>query len=359
MQLVLKGVTVSRSPQDQHLSYLATMKFGDIARLLENGHLYVPNQPDLVDFAQRKLNKTRVKAIAQYILENYEQGTIFFPPICVNIHPQPSYQDGMIFLPYDSVSMRLTDGQHRCYGIGEVLKELKNENSLEYNLISQLEIGVLLYSALPLEEERQAFRDQNLLVQRPSVSLSHYFDERNPHVLIAKELIETVPQFIDNIECIENSLGTHNHKLMSLSTLVQSIKHTFPNLKFQENLQDEIDWLTVYWKTLANTFSKNPWAIKNKQERSQQRKESLLVSAVLFQALGMLGHDLLIEGIIAEDLSKWVAKLNELDYTRKNQFWLERGVTQIGAGDEPIISNTKTTVKSCYKVLQEFLGIIS
>jgi DNA sulfur modification protein DndB len=103
MQLVLKGVTVSRSPQDQHLSYLATMKFGDIARLLENGHLYVPNQPDLVDFAQRKLNKTRVKAIAQYILENYEQGTIFFPPICVNIHPQPSYQDGMIFLPYDSV----------------------------------------------------------------------------------------------------------------------------------------------------------------------------------------------------------------------------------------------------------------
>ena len=272
MELVLKGVSVNRSPQNQHLSYLATMKFGDIARLLDNEHLYVPNQPDLVDFAQRKLNKTRVRAISKYILENYEQGTIFFPPICVNIHPQPIYQDGMIFLPYDSVSMRLTDGQHRCYGIGELLRELKNENSLEYNLISQLEIGVLLYSALPLEEERQAFRDQNLLVQRPSVSLSHYFDKRNPHVLIAKELLETVPQFIDNIEFVENSLGKHNPKLMTLSTLVQSIKHTLPNLKSKKNLEDKVAWLTAFWEALANTFTDNPWDIKNKEEKKSTKK---------------------------------------------------------------------------------------
>ena len=103
------------------------------------------------------------------------------------------------------------------------------QDSMEFAILTQLEVGVLLYSALSLAEERQAFRDQNLLVQRPSVSLSHYFDRRSPVVLIAKELLQQVPQFQDNVEQVENGLNQHNPKLMTLSTLVTATKYMFPN----------------------------------------------------------------------------------------------------------------------------------
>ena len=356
-KLVVQGVPVNRGTQEEKVSHVASMKFGDVARLLDGGYLYVPNQPDLPDFAQRKLNPKRVKAIAEYILENYQEGTIFFPPICVNVQPAPTYRDGSIFLPYDSVTMRLTDGQHRCFGIRQALKEIQAQDSMEFAILAQLEVGVLLYSALSLAEERQAFRDQNLLVQRPSVSLSHYFDGRSPVVLIAKELLQQVPQFQDNVEQVENGLNQHNPKLMTLSTLVTATKYMFPNLKSSQNLEAKINWAVAFWQALASIFPNNPWQIQSKEERYQQRQKSLIVSAVLFQALGMLAHDLYQENVAALDMSKWLGRLCEIDWRRDNELWLQRGVTQVGATGEPIISNTKTTVSACHKVLQEFVGI--
>ncbi len=356
MELVLRAVPVQRGLQSEHQSYVGSLFFGDVARLLNDGHLYVPNDPELPDFAQRKLNPTRVKAIAQYILDTYQEGTTFFPPICINVQPLPTYKDGSIFLPYHAVTLRLTDGQHRCFGIRQALKDIQDKQ-LEYQVLCQLELGVLLYAALSLEEERQAFRDQNLLVQRPSVSLSHTFDRRSPVVLIAKDLIKRVPQFRNNVEMVENSLGKHNPKLMTFSTLVTATHHMFPNLKSKKDLEPRIDWAATFWATTASVLPNDPWRAKSKEERSVQRQELLAVSAVVFQALGMLARELYLEGVPEEELVKWLARLQEIDWRRSNELWRERGVTQVGATVEPIISNTKTTVDACYKVLREFVGI--
>jgi DGQHR domain-containing protein len=358
-ELVIKGVPVQRGLESEHISYIASITFGDVARLLNDSHLYIPNIPDLPDFAQRKLNPTRVKAIARYILETYQDGTTFFPPICVNVQPSPSYRDGNIYLPYHSVSLRLTDGQHRCYGIRQALQDIAEHES-EYGIIlSKLEIGVLIYAGLTLEEERQAFRDQNLLVQRPSVSLSHLFDKRSPTVLIAKELQQRVSHFSDNVEMVENSLGKHNPKLLTLATLVAATQHMFPHLQknAQENLEPLIDWAATFWIAAARTFPQELWKIKSKQERAIQRLESLAISAIMFQALGMLGHDLYKEGVPADHLVRWLNRLKEIDWRRDHEFWRERGVTQLGGQGEAIIQNTKTTVSNCHRVLQEVVGI--
>jgi DNA sulfur modification protein DndB len=357
MELVLRAVPIRRGLQDEHQSYVASLLFGDIARLLSDDHLYVPNDPELPDFAQRKINPTRVKAIARYILETYQEGTTFFPPICVNVQPQPTYKDGSIFLPYHSVTLRLTDGQHRCFGIRQALKDIQAEQAEYLPILSQLEIGVLLYAGLSLEEERQAFRDQNLLVQRPSVSLSHAFDRRSPTVLIAKELLKRVPYFRNNVEMVENSLGKHNPKLMTLSTLVTATQHMFPNLKSKEDLEQLTDWAATFWAATASILPHDPWRVRCKEERSVQRQKSIAVTAVAFQALGMLARELFLESVPSEELVKWVGRLREIDWQRSNELWRERGVTQVGAQGEPIVQNTKTTVDACHKVLREFVGI--
>ncbi|MBD2665160.1 hypothetical protein B6N60_04600 [Richelia sinica FACHB-800] len=358
MELVLRAVSVRRGVQEIHQSYVGSLFFGDVVRLLDDERLYIPNSPDLPDLAQRKLNPTRVKAIARYILETYQDGTTFFPPICVNVQPSPTYRDGSLYLPYHSVSLRLTDGQHRCFGIRQALKDIQQQQPELATILSNLEIGVLLYAGLPLEEERQAFRDQNLLVQRPSVSLSHTFDQRSPTVLIAKSLLQRVPQFRNNVETVENGLGKHNPKLLTLSTLVTATQRMFPSLKSVTDLEPLIDWATTFWAATASIIPNDPWRVMNKQERATQRQDLLAVSAVVFQALGMLAHDLLIERVPAEDLVKWLGRLGEIDWQRDSQLWRERGVTQVGASGEPIISNTKTTVDACHRVLREFVGII-
>ncbi len=358
MELVLRAVPVRRGVQQIHQSYVASLFFGDVGRLLNDERLYIPNEPDLPDFAQRKLNPTRVKAIARYIMETYQDGTTFFPPICVNVQPSPTYRDGCLYLPYHSVSLRLTDGQHRCFGIRQALKDIQAEQAVNLPILSQLEIGILIYAGLPLDEERQAFRDQNLLVQRPSVSLSHTFDRRSPTVLIAKDLLKRVPQFRDNVEMVENSLGKHNSKLLTLSTLVTATKHMFPNLNSQKDLEARIEWAATFWAAAASVLPDDPWRIKSKEERAIQRQESLTVSAVVLQALGMLARDLFLEGVAAENLVKWLVRLGEIDWRKGNELWLKQGVTQVGATGEAIISNTKTTVDACHRLLQEFVGIV-
>lgn len=359
MEIVIQAVPVQRGLMNEHISYVASLSFGDIARLLDDGHLYVPNEPELPDFAQRKPNPVRVKAIASYILDTYQDGSTFFPPICVNVQPVPLHKEGVISLPYHSVTLRLTDGQHRCFGIRQALKDIQSETSLNLTLLTRLEIGALMYAGLPLEMERQAFRDQNLLAQRPGTSLAYTFDQRSPVVLVAKLLLTLVPQFANNVEMVENSLGKHNPKLLTFSTLVTATQHMFPDLKAKDGLEQILDWAVTFWTVVADTLSNDPWRVQTKTERKQQREESIVGTAVMFQALGMMARNLYMEGVPTTNLSKWLAKLCEIDWQRDNLFWRERGVMQVGAQGSPIISNTRTTVNACHKALCELVGIAS
>lgn len=357
MQLVFDAVPIRRGSSDTHQSYVASVTFGDIARLLEDRRLYIPSDPDLDDLAQRKPNPTRIKAIAEYILNTYESGTTFFPPICMNVQPPPTYRDGRIYLPYSSLTLRLTDGQHRCFGILRAVNHLKTRDVMATAVLTRLEIGVLIYAGLSLEDERQAFRDQNLLVQRPSTSLAYHFDRRSPTVQIAKAVIRRVPQFHNNVETVENGLGKHNPKLMTLSTFVTATGHMFPNLNSPEGLEPSIDWATTFWTVAANSFPDNPWRVMDKAERRHQRETSLVGTAVVIQALGLLARDLYIEEVAGEDLATWLGRLRELDWRRSSEFWRERGVTQLGSKGEPIIQNTRTTVNLCHQVLRVQIGV--
>jgi DNA sulfur modification protein DndB len=169
--------------------------------------------------------------------------------------------------------------------------------------------------------------------------------------------MERVSQFQGNVETIENGLGQHNPKLLTLSTLVMATQHMFPNLRSKRDIEALTDWATAFWSSTANIFPGNPWSPRSKQERVQQREETLLVSAVVFQALGMLAHDLYVEEVIAEDLERWLTRLREINWQRRSELWRERGVMQVGAQGDPIISNTRTTVNACHCVLREWIGV--
>ncbi|MBD2101023.1 DNA sulfur modification protein DndB [Leptolyngbya sp. FACHB-261] len=357
MQLVIRAVPVQRGPQGEHVSYLSSLPFGDITRLLADGRLYVPNEPELPDLAQRKTNPTRVKSISRYILDTYQKGSTFFPPICVNVQPSPNYSDGNLLLPYDSVVLRLTDGQHRCFGIRKALEDVQFNQPAHFPILSQIEVGVLLYSGLSIEMERQAFRDQNLLAQRPGTSLSYSFDQRSLEVTIAKSLIERVPSFCNNVEMFENGLGRNNAKLLTFSTLVKATQHMFPGLTSDDGLELRTYWATCFWTATARSLLGDPWEIQSSSKRIKQRQQSLLGSAVIFQALGLLAYDLQLEGISAGNLPQWLFRLGEMDWSRENALWQLHGVTTIGSQGVPILQNTKTSIDAAHRILRDFIGL--
>jgi len=170
-------------------------------------------------------------------------------------------------------------------------------------------------------------------------------------------LIEQIPQFQENVENVENGLGANNPKLLTLSTLVTAIQFTFPTLKPQEDLTDKTKWLIAFWTAIANTLPNDPWRQTAIAERNSQRQKEITVSAVFFQALGLIAHDLYQDKILCHQLNHYLEQLKNLDFHKENRFWLEKGVTQIGTKGKPIISNTRTTVKLCYQVIREHLGI--
>lgn len=156
---------------------------------------------------------------------------------------------------------------------------------------------------------------------------------------------------------VANSLGKQNPKLLTLSTLVTATRYMFPNIKTTENLEGITDWAATFWAAVASQLPNNPWQITTAKERQKQRENTLLVSSVFFQALGILGHDFYQQGTPAGELVKWFNKLAEINWDKQDTLWFERGVTQIGNQEKLIISNTKNTVNNCYKILKEFTGV--
>jgi len=71
MELLLQAVPVKRGLKRTQKSYAAMLTFGDVVRLIDDARLYVPNDPNLTDFAQRKLNPVRVRANAYSNDEGY------------------------------------------------------------------------------------------------------------------------------------------------------------------------------------------------------------------------------------------------------------------------------------------------
>jgi hypothetical protein len=65
----------------------------------------------------------------------------------------------------------------------------------------------------------------------------------------------------------------------------------------------------TFWAAAASALPGNPWRVISKIERKQQREDSIVGAAVVFQALGLVGRDLFNEGVSSENLVKWLAYL--------------------------------------------------
>lgn len=264
--------------------------------------------------AQRVLNKARIPAITDYIVNNRD--TYAFSSLTVSVDSQVEFQAfgedglnrkiGILKIPY-GVTYLVNDGQHRRAALEQALKEapfLKNEH-----------ISLVIYVDRGLERSQQLFADLNRYVVRPTTSLSILYDHRDPMSMMMSRVIEEVGVFKNLTEKEKTTISNRSTKLFTLSIIYQSTCDLLRKKKGSEVTENETIMAIDYWNTVADNM--NDWKLASKREVSTAalRKETIHAHGITMRALGKLGSS-----IIALDTKEWKKTLEQLKEINWDKF---------------------------------------
>lgn len=307
---VIKGIQSGRE-------YYVTMV---PLRLIPNLFLFdeIEVPPELR--SQRRINKSRIPRITNYIIENTDN--YVFSSLTASIDrlvefkplppEKPNSRIGYISIPADT-KMVINDGQHRRAAIIEVLKK---KPELGYETIS-----VVFFIDTGLERSQQMFADLNRYAVKPSGSLNILYDHRDKFSKCVLDMIEQVPVFSENIDFEKTSISNRSKKLFTLSSVYRATKTL---LGTSDNGYQDMSQIAVDFWNEVTTYMK-PWKEFLKDEPPYKlRKETIAVHALTLQALAIVGEMCLL--MFPGDWRKILSKLETVDWSRSNSDWEGRAL---------------------------------
>ena len=284
----------------------------------------VPNLFKFTDWAgftpedreQRVLNEKRVPELRDYINENeddyifasitasYKSAPVFDPA------PNGNGMDGAIGVLKLKLGDELiiNDGQHRCAGIAEALKENPN--------IGDHTISVLLFPYESKDRVQQMFSDLNRYGQKTSKSLDILYDKRDKISAATLASLEQVPVFRDLTDKDSISLKAKSTKLFTLAALYDANRELLKGRE-DEDILSNAEMLTNYWSVVAQNMP--DWTIvqSHHKEAGELRAEKIASHSTVLRALGGLGLELMKDDTWRERL----AGLQTIDWSKKNTDW--------------------------------------
>lgn len=292
--------------------------------------------------AQRTLNKARIPEIARYILGNRRD--YVFSAITASVDGEVRF-DALGTKPEESrigtfrVDMRarfiINDGQHRRAAIEQALRD---EPSL-----GEETIAVVFFVDRGLERSQQMFADLNRHAIRPSRSLGLLYDHRSDISRIARLVATKCESFRGVVEMERSTLAERSRKLFTLSAIYSGISAYLGDRKF-ENVDAAAATCIDYWNAVG--LHVREWGLvrASKMTAGEVRRDFLHSHAVVLQALGHVGHQLVTQE------KEWKEKLSALeliDWSRSNaRLW--EGRAMIG-GRVSKTSNSVTLTTAAIK----------
>jgi len=307
---VIKGIQAGRE-------YYITMV---PMRLIPN--LFLFNEEDIPPElrAQRRLNKSRIPALTNYLVNNYEN--YIFSSLTASIdrlvefNPLPpenkNSKIGSITIPADT-KMVINDGQHRRAAIIEALKK---KPELGYETIS-----VVFFIDTGLKRSQQMFSDLNRYAVKPSGSLSILYDNRDNFAKLVLEMINEVPVFQDNVDFEKTSISNRSMKLFTLSSVYRATKSLLGSMESVENNGKET--AVDFWNEV--TTHMKPWMEFLKGQHSYiLRQETVAVHDLTLQSLANVGSTLF--SLYSDTWNTRLVKLEDINWNRGNLDWEGRAI---------------------------------
>lgn len=298
--------------------------------------------------AQRILNKARIPEMARYILGNRE--TYVFSAITASVDGDVRFRalgsDGEASrIGSLHVDMRarfiINDGQHRRAAIDLALR---NEPGLEDETIA-----VVLFLDRGLERSQQMFADLNRYAIRPSRSLGLLYDHRHDLAKIAKLVALRSSAFKDVVETERSTLSERSRKLFTLSAIYTANAAVLEGEDIS-SLEQAAQRCVEYWDEVAKHVPEWGFVRTSKMTAGEVRRDFIHSHAIVLQALGMAGNQLLRSA--EKEWKSRLKALRSINWARSNaRLW--EGRAMIGGR----VSKSSHNVTLTSNVIKHRLGL--
>jgi DNA sulfur modification protein DndB len=267
--------------------------------------------------AQRILNKTRVPAIARYIVEHPKEYVL--SALCASVDGALDFTPLEPKGPLRSVgrlrvgmtgTLLINDGQHRRAAIEAALCErptLGNES-----------IAIVIFVDLGLVRAQQMFADLNLHAVRPSRSIGVLYDHRDPLATLVRAVMQAIPLFRDFVELEKTSISNRSQKLFTLSSLFQATRELLGPIEdvSRENMERLQERAVEFWSAVIAQMPDWQAVAKRGVAAAELRRDYVHAHGVALQALGIVGGQLFASR--PKNWTKPLRHLSELDWSRRN-----------------------------------------
>jgi DNA sulfur modification protein DndB len=209
----------------------------------------------------------------------------------------------------------VNDGQHRRAAIEQALKE---EPSL-----GEESIAVVFFVDRGLARSQQMFADLNRHAIRPSRSLGLLYDHRNDLSRLARLAAAKCESFRGVVEMERSTLAERSRKLFTLSAIHSAISAFLGDKHFQ-GADDAISTCIDYWDAVG--IHMREWGLVrgSKMTAGEVRRDFIHSHAVVLQALGHVGHQLVAT---ETDWKSRLSALAHIDWSRSNaKLWEGRAM---------------------------------
>lgn len=296
--------------------------------------------------AQRPLNRTRIPAIARYMLDNPK--AYVFSSITASVDGDIRFEEelpdsGMGSLVISmSAKFIINDGQHRRAAIEAALSENPE--------LGDETISVVLFIDGGLKRSQQMFADLNQYAIRPNKTIGILYDVRSPLAQLARSLVEDVKIFKGLTELERSSISNRSIKLFTLSSIHQGTKSLLGKRRSDEITADDRKLAIEFWTAVSEQIPEWKLASQKRVAPSELRRDFVHSHGIALHSIGLMGATL-----IAEHPKNWTTllkKLSDIDWSRRNSSLWEGRALSAGR-----ISKATTNVQLTASFLKRTLNL--
>lgn len=301
--------------------------------------------------AQRILNKQRVPAIKDYLLENPD--SYVFSSITASFQLPDGVDPETLFEPFEKgadigtlnlpmeADLLINDGQHRRAGIAAALEEDPS--------IGEDSISVVLFPFEDNDRAQQMFSDLNRTAQPTTKSLNILYDHRDRMSNITMTLTTAVDVFSGRVDKEHASLSKRSPALITLGALHDGTKELLGEVT-DDTFADQHDLAIAFWQTVGASIDAWVDVAAGRITGPQARERTISTHAVTLRAIGGAGR-----ALVAKLPNEWASRLKEVftatDWSRENPEWDGVVVTD---GD---VLNRRQNQRDLAELLRVKLGV--
>jgi DNA sulfur modification protein DndB len=328
--------------------FTVSMKLKTVPRFFEFQNYKALEQEER---AQRVINKQRIPAIRDYLLENPD--SYVFSSITASYQLPEGVAEDDLFTPFAEGSqigilnlpmeadLLINDGQHRRAGIAAALEEDP--------AIGEDAISVVLFPFENHDRAQQMFSDLNRSAQPTTKSLNILYDHRDRLSNITMALLSQVAVLEGRVDKEHASLAKRSPALITLGALHDATKELLGAVS-EESFTQKVDLAIAFWQTLAAAVPAWADVAAGRVTAPEARERTIATHAVTLRSIGAAGR-----GLIEQRPDCWASTVSDvfssLDWSRTNPEW--DGVV-IVEGD---VVNRRQAQRDLTELLRVKLGI--